>query len=160
MKLYIFGPFNAGLFYTGPYYAACPKITPIRAGVKRADKVLRNFPVFQFLEGHFCPTLVGTHLIYDLIAITTFFLRKYQAIWKSMWPIYWSNFIVDNWYREEMYRVTVKKCVKHLKSISKLINQMIALNLQRVRYCSVNRPSKIWRMFWSVRACAFGFIFI
>ena len=28
--------------YTGPYYTECPKIPSIRAGVKRADRVIKN----------------------------------------------------------------------------------------------------------------------
>ena len=31
--------------YAGPYHAACPKITPIRAGVIKADKVAKVFLV-------------------------------------------------------------------------------------------------------------------
>ena len=34
------GPFYAGLFYAGLFYARGQKITPIRAGVIRADKVI------------------------------------------------------------------------------------------------------------------------
>ena len=35
-----FGPFYAGPFNAGPNYAKCEKITPIRAGVKRANNVV------------------------------------------------------------------------------------------------------------------------
>ena len=41
--MYIFGPFYAGPFNAGPYNAKGSKIMPIRAGVKRADKVLLIF---------------------------------------------------------------------------------------------------------------------
>ena len=35
------GPFYAGPFNAGPYNATIPKIMPIRAGVKKADKVYK-----------------------------------------------------------------------------------------------------------------------
>jgi len=35
----LFGKYLTGPFYGGPYYATRPRITPVRAGVKRADKV-------------------------------------------------------------------------------------------------------------------------
>ena len=38
-----FGPFYTGPFYAGLFYARGQKITPIRAGVKRADKVVSFF---------------------------------------------------------------------------------------------------------------------
>ena len=41
LKLQNFGPFNAGPFYAGPFNAAPQKLTPIRAGVKRANKVVK-----------------------------------------------------------------------------------------------------------------------
>ena len=34
------GPYNAGPFYAGPNNAKSPKLTPIRAGVIRANKVV------------------------------------------------------------------------------------------------------------------------
>ena len=41
-----FGPFYTGPFYAGLFYARGQKITPIRAGVKRADKVTHQEMIF------------------------------------------------------------------------------------------------------------------
>ena len=40
LLIYLIGPFNAGPFNAGPFNAAPQKLTSIRAGVKRGNKVI------------------------------------------------------------------------------------------------------------------------